>query len=336
MILPSVSVIILNWNGFSDTIECLKSLQMEAYVNKNIIVVDNGSTDNSVELILEWLIKCHISVCVIDNLDENGFQYISEKDKSSIYIIKNKRNLGFAAGNNVGIRFALFLGSKYVALLNNDTVVTPSYLTSLISFLETNRVYKAVSSLILYYDNMDIVWYGGARIFSYMYLRKYIYINKNIKEVSNVAFDTSLVTGCSLAFEPLRVGFLSEDFFYGEEDYEFSLRIIKQRYKLACIPQSIVYHKVGRSIKPTEKRMNKICLYYINRFVHLKRYYANSILWHLAIIPQCFYVFLLLFFRDKVKFSKIILLLKEIYKRSRMLGIVSQRTFVDIMRLKLD
>lgn len=336
MVPPAVSVIILNWNGFIDTIECLKSLQEETYLNKNIIIVDNGSTDHSVEFILEWLVKQNTPFSVVDNCGNNGFQFTSKMAKCKIYLLKNKENLGFAAGNNIGIRLALFLGSKYVALLNNDTVVAPTYLTSLISFLESNRIYKAVSSLVLYYDNRDIVWYGGAKIFTYMYLRKYIYINRNVKKVPNEAFDTSLVTGCSLVFEPLRIGFLSEDFFYGEEDYEFSLRIIKQKYKLACIPHSIVYHKVGRSIKPTERRMNKICLYYINRFVHLKRYHTNTILWHCCVIPQFAYVCLLLSLRDKIKLSIVINVMKEVYKRSKVLEGITQQIFIDIMNLKFD
>src|SRR5689334_2050484 len=99
---PKVTIVIVNWNGFKDTVECINSLMKIDYSNFDIIVVDNGSSDNE-----------------------------SDKLKSkfsNIMIISLKRNLGFAIANNVGIRIALNRGSDYVLLLNNDTVVDKKFL----------------------------------------------------------------------------------------------------------------------------------------------------------------------------------------------------------------
>src|SRR4030067_3270221 len=109
---PMISIIILNWNGLSDTLECLESVKKIDYPSFEIIVVDNGSTDGSATTIS----RLHPGVVII----ETG------------------KNLGFAEGNNVGIRYALNNGSEYIFMLNNDTIVDPQIVKS---FLEAASLY---------------------------------------------------------------------------------------------------------------------------------------------------------------------------------------------------
>jgi GT2 family glycosyltransferase len=123
---PKVSIIILNWNGWEDTIECLESLYQITYPNYEVIVVDNGSEDESIaklEIYCEGEIKVE-SEKEIRDLPSNR----------KLIIIKNEKNYGFAEGNNIGMRYALKalnLNPDYILLLNNDTVVDKEFLREL-------------------------------------------------------------------------------------------------------------------------------------------------------------------------------------------------------------
>ena len=110
---PKVSIIILNWNGLDDTIECLESLQKITYPNYEVIVVDNGSRGNDA-------------------------QVLREKFGDYIELIQNDKNYGYTGGNNIGIRYALHNSSwDYFLVLNNDTVVESGFLTELVNIAES-------------------------------------------------------------------------------------------------------------------------------------------------------------------------------------------------------
>ena len=132
---PMVKIIILNWNGWQDTIECLESIFQISYPNYQIIVVDNGSTDGSAAKIRDWA-------------EGKG---IIENNK--LVLIEQRENLGFARGNNVGIRYALDRRvADYILILNNDTVVAPDFLTHLVENLEKcPRAVLAAPQVIDYY-----------------------------------------------------------------------------------------------------------------------------------------------------------------------------------------
>src|SRR4030067_2042822 len=125
--LPKVVTIVLNWNGKEDTLECLHSLQRSSYSNFTTIVVDNGSTDGSVPAI------------------KNAFP--------DLVVIKNRDNLGFTGGNNIGIRHALVNGADYVWLLNNNTIIQPDTLANLVAKAETSPDIVILSPVIHWYDD---------------------------------------------------------------------------------------------------------------------------------------------------------------------------------------
>ena len=128
MLEPKVYIIILNWNGWKDTIECLDSIKKLTYINYSIIICDNASSDESKNKINEWL-KNNV------NIDAT--------------LIVNKTNLGFAGGNNVGIKEALKqMDCKYVWILNNDTEVTPNSLCCLVNKMKTDDKIGICLSLI--------------------------------------------------------------------------------------------------------------------------------------------------------------------------------------------
>ncbi len=107
---PHVYIVLLNWNGWQDTLECMRSLRRMEYQNWHAVIVDNGSTDDSVERLKE--------AC------------------PEVTILETHKNLGFAAGNNVGIRLALKNGADYVFVLNNDTTVFADTISAFVGFAE--------------------------------------------------------------------------------------------------------------------------------------------------------------------------------------------------------
>ena len=129
--LPHVEIIVLNWNGKDDTVECLRSLDKIDYPNKQISVVDNASTDDSVELI------------------KGEFPDVS--------IIENETNLMYAGGNNAGIRKALDKNAEYILILNNDTAVQKDFLTYIMRTELSERGAGIVCPKICYYENVGMI-----------------------------------------------------------------------------------------------------------------------------------------------------------------------------------
>lgn len=133
--LPKVSIIVLNWNRLMDTSECLETLQKVEYENKEIIVVDNGSS--------------------------NGSQDYIRRNYHDIMLVENTENLGFAEGNNKGIQLALRNGADYVFLLNNDTIVDRNVIEELIEVAETDILIGFLGPKIYYYNEPNRIWSAG-------------------------------------------------------------------------------------------------------------------------------------------------------------------------------
>ncbi|MCA1032228.1 glycosyltransferase family 2 protein [Bacillus timonensis] len=215
-----VCILIVNYNGTKDTIECLESLQHINYRNYEVIVVDNASKDPQV-------LK----------------EYI---DKTRYFYLQLEENLGFAGGNNYGIRYALNLihGIDYFLLLNNDTEVNPDFLTPLVKEIELDSSVGACCSHINYYSQPTETWYGGGDInwiIGYPFHKKHAHMLKK-------ASDENFLTGCVFLFPKHileTVGYLNEDYFLYFEDVAYSIEIKKAGYKLRYVPDSLVYHKVA-------------------------------------------------------------------------------------------
>lgn len=215
---PLAYVVLLNWNGWRDTLACIESLERLSYPNYKVVVVDNGSTDDSVERI--------------------------RKACPSVPVIESGGNLGFASGCNVGIRHALSRGADYVWLLNNDTVVDASALAAMVERAERDEGVGAVGSLIHYMDHPERVqaWAGG--YINFWLGRSRLYTMPT--EESALDF----ISGASILIrrEALQsVGFLDEDFFMSWEETDFCFRLRSAGWKLAAAPASLVYHKGSAS-----------------------------------------------------------------------------------------
>jgi len=294
----NLAIVILNWNKWQDTLECLTSLTESTYQNFTIILIDNGSTDNSAEKIRAWATgKISVSVGPFPHKAEtkpfpiieynysqikreNG-NFLESKGTNNLILIKNDLNVGFARGANIGIRYALKNNFEKVLLLNNDTTVDPDCLKILSEFLDRNKAYDVAVPKICYYAKPEKIVSCGAKL-TFTGSRKYFCLNEEENEttkrgIKNITF----ASGCALLARSnvfKNYGLLTERFFFGEEDYEFSLRMRKNKVKMASVLSAKVYHKVSVSSK-TVLGQNKIVSAFIgllSRYVDMKFYYRNS------------------------------------------------------------
>jgi len=217
-----ISIIILNWNGYKDTAECLESLKKIKYSNYNIIVVDNGSTDGSAEKI--------------------------EQNHPDVKLIQNKENLGFSEGNNIGIREALSGGADYVLLLNNDTIVEPDFLDKLVEGAERHPGFSIFGPKILYYSNRKRIWFAGGML-SGRTGRPYM-LGKDQKDGENYSQikEVDFITGCAMMVKRVvleNVGSLDPDYFADTEDVDLCVRASRKGYRSMYVADPIIYHKVS-------------------------------------------------------------------------------------------
>jgi len=285
-VFPRVSIIILNWNGWRDTIECLESLYRITYANYDVIVVDNGSQDDSVQKIKEYA-KGKIRV------DSKFFEYnpnnkpikvfeISENEaregkfNRSLYkkfdvdrrmiLIKNKDNYGFAGGNNIGIKFALsVLNPDYVLLLNNDTIVDPNFLSELVKVAESNEKIGIVGSKIYYYSNPDILWHAGGKMNMWLGKRSMRGYRKRDGPEYELSSNVDFVAGAALLITVktiLEIDLLDTTYFVYTEDIDWCYRATKGGYNVVYVPTAKVWHKVSIS---SGGEMSPTSLYYITR-----------------------------------------------------------------------
>ncbi len=220
---PQVVVIIVNWERPGDTIECIQSVLSSDFSSLQVIIVDNGSRDGSVEKI------------------NNYFPELS--------LFPLPENLGFAGGYNFGIEEALKTGSPYYFLLNNDTVIDRNAIGALITSPWDISVPK-----ITYYDNPDMIWSAGARWRSFPPTIKMIGYREKDSEEYNHSRQLEYATGCALmvkkhVFEKVP-GFNLEYINY-MEDYDFSFRIREAGFSMGYIPEAIVKHKVSLTLGPS-------------------------------------------------------------------------------------
>jgi hypothetical protein len=243
---PKVSIIILNWNGLKDTAECLDSLKKIAYPNYEVIVVDNASVEN-----------------------EAGA--LEKKYGNYIRVVRNKENLGFAGGNNIGINLVLKEGaSKYVLLLNNDTTVESDFLDEMVRAGEEGEKIGMVGGKIYYYRDPEKIWYGGGKI-----VLSALRAPHEIAEFRKTK-SVSFITGCLMLIKTAvfkEVGLLSEDYFLTVEDWDFSYCVGKI-FTMKVTPFAVIYHKVSAA---TGGERSSMQAYYCrrNRWIFMKKFVKN-------------------------------------------------------------
>lgn len=264
-IYPKVSIIIVNWNGWQDTLECLNSVLNINYSNYEIIVVDNGSTDESRARLNNWQRKTY-------SANKKKTNSLDKKPDCVIKLIFNHQNLGFAQGNNVAIRQVLQENtSKFILLLSNDTIVERNFLKKLI-VSSSNQTNVGILGPKIYYANFknkkNIIQSAGFMI--NLYLGKFLSVeqlNKSDKKLINIAQNVDFVTGACLLIkiEVIRqIGLLDKKYFLLFEDADWCLRAKQAGYLVVYIPQSVIRHKTSQSFK--RERVSQVYYYTRNLF----------------------------------------------------------------------
>ena len=293
---PPVYIIILNWNGWQDTVECLDSLKKATYKNFYVVVVDNASRNDSVDRLRAWATDNGIPVNEYD-LENRNAEPLKKRDEKELpegfrklHLISSKVNLGFCSGNNVGIEFAVKNGAEYFLILNNDTICEPDFIEPLVNMAETRSDAGLVGGLICYAEAKDIVQVAGGRlnfILEASLIGDFQPLDEFLKGKPEY-YETDWVSGC-MTLIPARVfktvGGYNEDFFIWSEEWDLSLRVRHSGYKLYIALGSKIYHKAGMSLG----RITPMTHYYANRNrLLLKKLHLRGIkkflfyLWYIA------------------------------------------------------
>jgi GT2 family glycosyltransferase len=224
MFFPKVGVVIPNWNGKEVTIDCISSISKSTYLNYSVIVIDNGSSDNSIDAILQMF--------------------------PEVFIIRNITNLGLAEAYNQGIVFALENGVDYIFLLNNDTIVDQDTIKELVEVAENNPQVGVLCSKILYFTLPNVIWSIGAEFNLKTGYYKHLGYNQFDYGKFNKTQEVNYAPGCALlipSFVFKKVGMWDPNFFMYAEDIDFCLRVRKENFHILLVPSSKVWHKVSFS-----------------------------------------------------------------------------------------
>jgi len=237
-----VEVVVLNWNGWRDTLVCLASLQHSDYPNFGLIVVDNGSTDGS-----QNHIEAHIP---------------------GLKMLQTGANLGFGGGCNAGIRRALEQGADYIWVINSDTTVEANALTELVRVADAGVLVGAVGSVLYEADQPDqIQLWGGGKVDLWRGLSRH--------QVSPAPLD--FVSGASMllrreAIEQVGL-FDAETFFMYWEDSDLGFRLRRNGWQLAVAEKSRVWHKLSASLGRGSRQLDA---YFTQSGVRFLRRYSPA------------------------------------------------------------
>ncbi len=238
---PSVAIILVNWNGFKFTKACLESLRQVDYPDFQVILVDNSSANSEGERLKALF--------------------------PEITLIQSSENLGFAGGNNLGLKKALSEHYSHVLLLNNDTEVEPDFLGEmLLKFSQTPKLAIA-QPLILFFHDRNLIWSAGGKWNSFLG-RAITKGDRKLKSAYAIN-DQNLdwATGCCMLLRTealMEVGLLNESYFAYFEDVEWSRRFIRKGFEIQLVPQAQIYHHAGAASKSTHKEgtLNPRVFYY--------------------------------------------------------------------------
>lgn len=304
-----ICIVIVNWNGWQDTIECLESLFKSSYRDFTVCVCDNASTDNSLDHIEEWARGDRMSKCQNSELERlsvppvpkplpfvrvgSGMQLSSGRRVPGLILLESEVNLGFAGGNNAAFRLLQRNGEcDYVWFLNNDTVVEPDALASLVRKMEEQPKIGICGSTLIYYDDPETVQALGGSTYN-RWIARAGHLGAGLRrgkipEAKWAEQRMQYVVGASMFVRKQflhEVGLMDERYFLYFEEIDWAVRAGRGRFRLGYCPASIVYHKEGAAIGSAHRgsRRSTLSEFYTtrNRVLFTRKFFPY------AIAPVC-------------------------------------------------
>jgi GT2 family glycosyltransferase len=241
---PLVAIIVLTWNQRDLTLDCLTSLTEMDYPSDcvQIIVVDNGSRDDTVATVRARF--------------------------PQVTVLENGDNLGFAEGNNVGIRYALQGPAEYIMLLNNDTVVDKQMLTELLTVMKQCSDVGIVGPKILYFKPSDVIWSAGSRIDWHNGGCIRLQADEPDTRIKEQCLEVDFIPGCAILLRRQvieQIGLLDPRFFIYYEETDWCVRAHRAGWRIVYVPTARLWHKVSAAMGTTSPATD----YYMNRNVLL-------------------------------------------------------------------
>ena len=224
------AIILLNWNSYEHTANCIRSLQKCAGEGFDIIVVDNGSQDGSIQKL--------------------------QQEFDQVIFLTYETNHGFVGGNNRGFQYALGKNYEYVMMLNNDVFVERFFMHHLINYMDFHPEAGAIQPKIFFNNDRTKIWNGGSKYASWLgwtYSKNYMRGQGNLQRTLH---EVDWITGCALLVRSSilkEIGLLNENFFIYYEDVDLSFRIKHAGYTLMFHPDAVIYHIAGMSHKAKKK-----------------------------------------------------------------------------------
>jgi len=303
-----VAIVILNWNGWKDTLQCLQSIYRITYDAFRVVLVDNGSSDESIAKFREY---CRGGVEIRSSVISSGTQArqrhlleitrnnaevssgsiktaAGSLSKDDLVLITNERNYGFSEGCNIGMRFSLsVLDVDYILLLNNDTTVASDFLDELVKVGDSDKRIGILGPKILYYDycgRNDVIWFAGGVIEPW---REKFFSHIGNGETDTGQFDsggdTEWSSGAAILIkkELVKTALLNPVYKFGMEDVEYCLKARKLGYRVVYVPSAKIWHKSGVSWRKLGRRVGRD----ITSHFYLIRENSSSVvyLWHVIL-----------------------------------------------------
>jgi len=296
-----VITVLVNWHRASDTIECLESLFASDYPDQHVVVVDNGSKDDSISKLTSWArnalvhqreLSTEEKLALVPQRRPVLFASITLSDvhrdltlpSNDLVIINAKRNHGFAGGVNIGLRYAMHHRNfEYVWVLNNDTTVAPDCLSRMVHRMHGKNRLGMCGARILYYSQPDRVqvlggarfspWFGASHLIgSGSHVSETVDANEVERKIDHLAGASMLVSRLFLE----SVGLMDEGYFLYYEEADWSTRA-RGRFGFAYADDAIVFHKEGASIGSNDvpDRRSALSAYYLirSRLRFTRRFY---------------------------------------------------------------
>jgi len=299
-----VYIVLLNWNGWHDTIECLESIFRNNYPNYSVIVCDNNSSDDSLNHIRAWAdgqsllpqseSQIRQQYCFPAVEKPIGYEFYSRQEAEAggrdsdapLILIQTGENLGFAGGNNVGMRYAQARGDyTYIWLLNNDTVIHQDALAQLVNRMRPDPAAGMCGSTVAYYHEPGrLQAQGGARYIKWLGMGRHV--GQGLPLENRMAADRveprlDYVLGASLLLSKSfldTIGYMNEEYFLYFEELDWAIRS-RDRFRLVYAPDSLVFHKEGGSIGTHASGIDRSLKsdYYLfrNRLIITRKYFPG-------------------------------------------------------------